>query len=278
MDWNQPYSCEGWASEFQQTLPILDDGSGANIYGLFGSGYVPHSAVIAGDGLVIYSQSGFNYNTMISIIEYGLSTLVLDADEDGIMDDVDNCMDDYNPNQVDTDEDGTGDLCDDCNNLIFTDGDINGDLSLNVLDILGMVDIILGEVESPCGYEASDMNMDGHVNILDVIRIVQLLINGTEQQAIIFLDDILTPIKFTKLIHELPTNYFVSNEIIVWPNPFNNSLSINGSGHTEIYNLMGKKIKQINLNGTFRWNTSDLSSGIYKIINNKKTTTITLVK
>ena len=90
MDWNQPYSCEGWASEFQQTLPILDDGSGANIYGLFGSGYVPHSAVIAGDGLVIFSQSGFNYNTMISIIEYGLSTLVLDADEDGIMDDVDN--------------------------------------------------------------------------------------------------------------------------------------------------------------------------------------------
>ena len=63
-----------------------------------------------------------------------------------------------------------------------------------------------------------------------------------------------------------------------YPNPFNNSLSINGSGHTEIYNLMGKKIKQINLNGTFRWNTSDLSSGIYKIINNKKTTTITLVK
>ena len=137
MDWNQPYSCQGWASEFQQTLPILDDGSGANIYGLFGSGYVPHSAVIAGDGLVIYSQSGFNYNTMISIIEYGLSTLVLDADEDGIMDDVDNCMDDYNPNQVDTDEDGTGDLCDACNNLIFTDGDINGDLSLNVLDING---------------------------------------------------------------------------------------------------------------------------------------------
>jgi hypothetical protein len=141
-----------------------------------------------------------------------------------------------------------------------------------------LIDIILGEVESPCGYEASDMNSDGHVNILDVIRVVQLLINGTEQQAIIFLDDILTPIKFTKLIHELPTNYFVSNEIIVWPNPFNNLLNINGSGHTEIYNLMGKKIKQINLNGTYRWNTSDLSSGIYKIINNKKTTTITLVK
>jgi len=278
MDWNQPYSCEGWATEFQQSLPILDDGSGNNIYGLFGIGYVPHSVVIGGDGQVIYSQSGFNYNTMISMIEYGLSTLVLDMDEDGIMDDVDNCMEDYNPNQEDTDADGIGDLCDNCNNLIFTDGDINGDLLLNVLDILGLVDIILGVVESPCGYEASDMNSDGHVNILDVIRVVQLLINGTEQQAITFLDDILTPVKFTKLIHQLPTNYFIEDEILVWPNPFNDLLNINGNGHIKIYNLMGKKVKEINLNGTYKWNTADLSSGIYKIINSKKTITVTLIK
>ena len=40
MDWNQPYSCESWATTFGLTYPILDDGSGSNIYGLFGIGTI----------------------------------------------------------------------------------------------------------------------------------------------------------------------------------------------------------------------------------------------
>ncbi|MBN1287299.1 MAG: thrombospondin type 3 repeat-containing protein, partial [Anaerolineae bacterium] len=34
-----------------------------------------------------------------------------DADQDGICDDVDNCPNDYNPNQMDSDGDGEGDIC-----------------------------------------------------------------------------------------------------------------------------------------------------------------------
>jgi hypothetical protein len=37
-----------------------------------------------------------------------------DADEDGVLDDVDNCPEDYNPDQEDGDEDGWGDACDNC--------------------------------------------------------------------------------------------------------------------------------------------------------------------
>ena len=268
MDWNQPYSCEGWATEFQQTLPILDDGSGSNIYGLFGIGYVPHSVVIGGDGQVIYSQSGFNYNTMISIIEYGLSSLVLDMDEDGVMDDVDNCMEDYNPNQADTDADGIGDLCDACNNLIFTGGDINGDLVITILDILGMVDIILGEVESQCGYEASDMNSDGHVNILDVIRVVQIIIGGNQRQAIVFLESVLDKSTFNRLLPRLS----------VYPNPSNGNVSIEGNGRLKIYDMTGKLILMPYVNNNYTWETDELSSGIYFIISKISKIKVTLLK
>ena len=38
----------------------------------------------------------------------------VDSDEDGVADDLDNCPDSYNPDQMDNDEDGFGDVCDAC--------------------------------------------------------------------------------------------------------------------------------------------------------------------
>ena len=275
MDWGSPYSCSEWATAFGQTLPILDDDNGGNIFSLFGTGYIPHNVVIGGDGLVIYSQSGFNQNTMVAMIEDGLANLVLDVDADGILDGDDNCPEVHNVQQEDIDSDGMGDACDACNNLIWTGGDMNGDLNISITDILILVDVILGTTESQCGYEAANVNGDDVVNIIDVIRLVQLVIGGTQQQAISFLERTLSESDFKRIMSSVMLE---EDKILLWPNPSNSSVNIKGTGHTEIYNILGRKVKEIELSGSYTWDTSGLSSGVYTVVNNRRTTTITLLK
>ncbi len=55
----------------------------------------------------------FDYDEPISLNTSTLQVLNLDSDEDGIYDDIDNCILDYNPDQLDADNDGIGDVCDD---------------------------------------------------------------------------------------------------------------------------------------------------------------------
>ena len=64
-----------------------------------------HNVVIDGNGQAIYTSPGHNLNAIIDAIEEGLSTIILDTDSDGILDDVDNCVDIFNPNQDDLDAD-----------------------------------------------------------------------------------------------------------------------------------------------------------------------------
>ena len=55
-------------------------------------------------------------------------------------------------------------------------GDINNDNTLDILDIVSMVDIILLEGDYDiCG----DMNYDDLLNVLDVIILVELILSGT---------------------------------------------------------------------------------------------------
>jgi hypothetical protein len=274
MDWNQPYSCTSWAETFGQTFPVLDDGSGGDIYALFGIGYVPHNVVIGGDGTVIYSQSGHNLNAILAAIEEGIENLVLDMDADGVMDDADNCIEDYNPNQMDVDQDGIGDICDACNNVIWTGGDVNADLELSIADILILVDVVLGENDSQCAYEAGDITMDGVLNILDVIGLVQYIFGGNQNQAMAWLQSNFTEDEFK----ELTKGYFISDKVLAWPNPSNAYVNLNGSGNTKIYDITGRLVEELELSGTFRWDTKTLSSGIYNIHNNMEITTITILK
>ena len=53
-------------------------------------------------------------------------------------------------------------------------GDINGDEILNVLDVILLVNMALGSIESDL---IGDLNGDGGINILDVILLVNLILN-----------------------------------------------------------------------------------------------------
>ena len=52
-------------------------------------------------------------------------------------------------------------------------GDLNNDTTINVLDVVLMVNIILGEGNSS---NISDMNMDGITNVLDIILLVNIVL------------------------------------------------------------------------------------------------------
>ena len=52
-------------------------------------------------------------------------------------------------------------------------GDVNGDGGLNVLDVVILVNIILGNVEETV---SSDVNQDGIINVLDVISLLNIIL------------------------------------------------------------------------------------------------------
>ena len=67
-------------------------------------------------------------------------------------------------------EEDTGDLCD------VAPGDVNGDLTLNVLDVVSLAQLVLGtgSVEFEC---AADFNMDSTVNVLDIVQLVNQILS-----------------------------------------------------------------------------------------------------
>ena len=182
-DWNQPYSCLQWGTEFGLTYPILDDIS--NIYGLFGEGYIPHNVVIGGDGEVLYSASGYNQTAIVTYINEGLENLNQDFDNDGINDNEDNCPYVWNYSQADIDLDGLGDLCDQCDNNVFTVGDLNGDGYKDLIDALSLVDVLLEDGDNVCAEESADINGDNIINILDLVLMIQDLLGVNAQLSLI---------------------------------------------------------------------------------------------
>jgi hypothetical protein len=62
-----------------------------------------------------------------------------------------------------------------------TKGDVNGDLTVNVLDVVATVSYILGQNPQPFIFEAADVNNDSLINILDIVGIINIILNTNVQ-------------------------------------------------------------------------------------------------
>ena len=180
--WGQPYTCEEWATSFGLTIPVLDD-ENDSLSSIFGNS-IPYNVVIDGNGQVIYSAPGHTLETIVSTIEDGLSTIIQDSDNDSILDNIDNCINIYNPEQNDYDFDSIGDECDSCDNLnIFISGNVYGDIddennfSIDIFDLLTLLDIIIYDYDNVCGYQIADITGDSQQNILDAIALIQSIMS-----------------------------------------------------------------------------------------------------
>ena len=63
----------------------------------------------------------------------------------------------------------------DCITESCTSGDVNNDTILNVLDVVIIVNIALGELDY---LEYTDLDNDNMVNVLDVVQLVNLILSN----------------------------------------------------------------------------------------------------
>ncbi len=65
--------------------------------------------------------------------------------------------------------------------------DVNGDSTVNVLDVVKTLNIALEKIQpSPEESYAADVNDDGQVNVLDVVRIVNIILGGGEEDPLTY--------------------------------------------------------------------------------------------
>jgi hypothetical protein len=160
-------------------------------------------------------------NNILVVPNFGSHTvdfIDMDIDDDGLLNLDDNCMYTYNPEQIDTDQDGVGDTCDACPGFDDTqdfdnDGvpdscdncpeDPNPDQSLDAdLDEVGDVcdncpldfnpdqeDTNENGIGDVCDYVCGDANNDGSVNILDITFLIAYkYLGGAEPEYLVACD------------------------------------------------------------------------------------------
>ncbi|MFQ6091699.1 MAG: T9SS type A sorting domain-containing protein [bacterium] len=173
-------------------------------------------------------------------------------------------------------------------------GDANLDHAINVLDVLHVINIILGILDQPEGLPdtwAADCNEDGDYNVIDALGIVNVVLGiGTcppgggkvelSEAVLKFLEslaDYMSPEDFARFMAlvkgvQVPAEYRLSQN---YPNPFNPETSIEyalpskAKVRLSVYNVLGQEVKVL-VDGqmeagyhTVTLDAGQMASGVY---------------
>lgn len=114
------------------------------------------------------------------------AVIAADVDRDGISDPHDNCVNTFNPDQLDANRNGVGDACDcecDCHS------DPECDSVANIFDVVQIVDVAFRNQEpipdgNPlCPNARTDLNCDGLTNIFDVTLLINVAFRNSDPMA-----------------------------------------------------------------------------------------------
>ncbi|UCE18650.1 MAG: T9SS type A sorting domain-containing protein [Gemmatimonadota bacterium] len=173
-------------------------------------------------------------------------------------------------------------------------GDVNGDWTINIIDVLAVVNHILDTVPltDPSALSRADCNGDREVNILDALGIVNVILGIGEcapgacrteltDETLEFFkalqphfppEDFDTLMSLVKPEVQVPSEYSLAQN---YPNPFNPVTTIEytlpeaAKVRVEVYNVLGQVVdvlvdsEQEGGYHAVQWDASDMASGVY---------------
>ena len=119
----------------------------------------------------------------------------------------------------------------DCDDDCCSPGDYNCDTSIDVLDIVAIVNCVLEDTDCPCG----DLDDNGAVNVLDIVLLVNMILGGTDSSSVTDIDgNVYETIQIgnqlwmaenLKVTHynngdEIPTGYNISEWNTIWDDAY----------------------------------------------------------
>ncbi|MEZ5359147.1 MAG: dockerin type I repeat-containing protein [Candidatus Zixiibacteriota bacterium] len=105
-------------------------------------------------------------------INFPVQVLCVDHDGDGVCGPLDNCPDTWNPDQIDIDNNGVGDMCQ------FACGDVNQDDGVNIGDVLYIIDYLFKSGPPPPIVKHADVDCSDVVNISDAVYLMNFIFNS----------------------------------------------------------------------------------------------------